>query len=152
MCENDDLVKANDEYHKLIWKNSVHPKTFERVAVNPFCCFREGNSLRVVKLSYMAWVMSHSLSEGITRMVVEDPFLLRKNAIYDLSDAYKGKFTCLCMNETESVVFQEFERFLSSEHDISFRERYQLPPLPPDSVPQQKENQAFLRRITVRRD
>jgi len=42
----------------------------------------------------------------------------RKVALYDLNQAYRGELTCLKLNETGSLVFQEFERFLNAEYGI----------------------------------
>ena len=139
MCENDDLVRAKDEYHKFIWKNSVQPKTFERVGANPFCCLREEISLRKVVLSYIAWVLSQTPSESIIRMMAEEPSFPKRIAIYDLSEAYSGKSACLRLNETKSIVFKEFEKFLRVEYNVRFQPLCKLPPLPPEEVPQRPE-------------
>ena len=48
-------------------------------------------------------------------IVKEDPELLRRNSIHDLSWAYSGKPLCLKLNETDSQVFKEFENFLAGK-------------------------------------
>ena len=52
---------------------------------------------------------------------MKSPNLLRRVAIYDLSHVYKGEKFCLKINETESPVFKEFERFLSEKYKIEFK-------------------------------
>jgi len=87
----------------------------------------------------MAWVLPEAPSESITRIVVKSPQLSRRIAIYDLSEVYAGKPICLRQNETKSVVFHEFEKFLAIEYDIKLWPIYKLPPLPPEFVPPQPE-------------
>ena len=55
---------------------------------------------------------------SIWQMVKEAPNLSRTVALYDLSGAYSKEPTCLKLNETKSVVLQEFERFLNAEYGI----------------------------------
>lgn len=57
--------------------------------------------------------------------------------LIDLDQAYAVRGICLKLNETDSVVFQEFERFLNREYKIELRPIYKLPPLPPESIPTQ---------------
>jgi len=137
VCENDDLIEAENEYHKFIWINHLHPNTFKRVVRNHLCSVQEGVSYRTVRISYMAWVLPEAPSESTTRIIAEEPLLSRKIAMYDLSEAYAGRPICLKLNETKSVVFHEFERFLSIEYQIKLS--HWLPPLPPEFLPSQPE-------------
>jgi len=139
VCENDDLIEAEKEYHRFIWINRLCPNTFKRVIGNPLCYFRDGISLRAVRLSYTAWVLPETPSESITKLIAEEPQTSAKIAIYDLSEAYASRPVCSKLNETKSVVFHEFEKFLSIEYDIKFLPIYKLPPLPPEFVPSQPE-------------
>ncbi|MEM1606534.1 MAG: hypothetical protein QXW55_00225 [Candidatus Bathyarchaeia archaeon] len=84
----------------------------------------------------MAWVFQEPLPENLVPIVVEDPRILRSTAIYDLSEVYVGKPICLRLNETESVVFREFEEFLKTEYGLNFMER--LPPPPPGHLAPEK--------------
>jgi len=47
--------------------------------------------------------------------------LLKGTAIYDLSSVYAGKFHCRKLNKTDSVVFQEFEKFLQESCGIDVK-------------------------------
>lgn len=137
--EHEDLVEAEGEHHIFVWMRKVHNNTFKRIIINPRCSVREGISYRIVNVSYMAWVLQEAPPETITRMVAERPRLSRRIAIYDLSEAYAGRPICSSLNETKSVVFQEFENFLTTEYHIELRPIYKLPPLPPELVPPQPE-------------
>jgi len=123
ICEYEDLVNAGGEYHHLIWTRHVYPSTFKRVAMNPYQSVREGDSYKRVNIAYLAWISQESVSEGTLEILLKNQSLLRKIALYDISPIYKGQPTCLKVNETESPVFQEFERFLK-RYRISFRPMY----------------------------
>jgi len=138
-CEYDDMIEAENEWHKFFWIRSLHTNTFRKVIMNSLCSMREGISYKTVRLSYMAWVLPEKPSESITRTVAEEPRFSRKIAIYDLRDVYAGRPLCLKLNETKSVVFQEFEKFLSIEYDIKIQPIYTLPPLPPEIGASQPE-------------
>ena len=119
--ESDDLIEAKNEYHKFFWIHLLHLETFKKVTSNFTCYICEGISLRKLSLSYMAWILHETPKPSILQHIFEEmPNLSRKVAFYDLSRVYKGEPTCLRLNETESVVFQEFERFLKKEHGIKF--------------------------------
>jgi len=63
------------------------------------------------------------------RVITENPALLKTNAIYDLSEVYSGTPICLKLNETDSEVFKEFEKFLEKEWKMKFKTHQQLLPL-----------------------
>ena len=48
----------------------------------------------------------------------EDPEILKKNALYDLSHVYENG-VCEKINQTPSPVFKDFERFLTEELGIT---------------------------------
>jgi hypothetical protein len=121
--DREDWIKINDEYHNFLWIQTIHPSTFEKIAMNSRCAIREGNSYRVVDVPYTAWLCSKSLPELIANEIAKKPKLLKKNAIYDLSQAYLGgEPVCLKLNETDSVVFQEFESFLEKERKLKLKQ------------------------------
>jgi hypothetical protein len=47
-----------------------------------------------------------------------------KTAIYDLSQVYQGKLICLKLNATQSLVFREFESFLSENWGVTVKSIY----------------------------
>jgi len=119
--EQGDWVKKGDEYHNFLWTRTVHPSTFKKVAMSRRCAIPEGISYQVVEVSYTAWVFPEPPPEKLREIVTENPELSRRIAIYDLSWAYAGKPVCLKLNETDSTVFKEFERFLEQKCGVKIQ-------------------------------
>lgn len=117
----EDWVKKGGEYHNFLWIRTVHPSTFEKIAMGRRCAVREGVSYQVVDVSYTAWVFPETPPEKLVEMVTENPELTKRIAIYDLSWAYAGKPVCLKLNETDSMVFKEFERFLEEKWGVKIQ-------------------------------
>jgi len=113
--EYGDWVKKGDKYHNFLWTRTIHTSTFEKVATGRRCAVRKGISYQIIDVSYTAWVFPKTPPEKLMRMVAEDSELSKRIAIYDLSWAYAGKPVCLKLNETDSQVFQEFEKFLEEK-------------------------------------
>lgn len=130
--EFEDVVYADGSYHNFVLARKVHIKTFKSIITNRRCFIRHGTSYRAVNVSYIAWVFSKHPSEDIMLSIARNPQLLEKVALFDLGDAYLGKSTCLKINETKSIVFKEFEKFLEAEYNLNLINR--LPPLPPERV------------------
>ena len=125
--EHEDWVKIDDEYHNFLWTQTVHLSTFKRIAVNHKCAIRKGVSYQVVDVFCTAWLFPQGPPEGLVQTVKEDPELSRRTAIYDLSWIYAGKPLCLKLNETKSMVFQEFERFMKKKWGVEIRPVQKLP-------------------------
>jgi len=119
--EHEDWVKIGDEYHNFLWIQTVHPSTFEKIAVNHKCAIRKGVSYQVVDVSYTAWLFPQTPPGSLMETVKGDPELSRRTAIYDLSGVYAGKPQCIKLNETKSMVFQEFERFLEEKWGVKVK-------------------------------
>jgi len=119
--EYGDWVKKGNQYHSFLWTRTVHPATFEKVATSRRCAIRKGVSYQVVDVSYTAWVFPEAPPEKVRQIVMENPELSRRVAIYDLSWAYAGKPVCLKLNETDSKVFREFERFLEKKCGVKIQ-------------------------------
>ena len=127
--EHEDWVKTgDDEYHNFLWVQTVHPSTFEKIATNHKCAIRKGVSYQVVDVSYTAWLFPQSPPKNLMQTVKETPELSGRTAIYDLSGAYTGKPICLKLNETDSIVFKEFEKFLE-ELGVKVKTVHKLPAL-----------------------
>jgi len=126
--DREDWVKVGDEYHNFLWIQTIHPSTFEKVTLNRKSAIREGPSYRVVDVSYMAWVCSKKPPEALMQKIAKNPKILKESAIYDLSWAYSGEPICLKINETDSEVFQEFEKFLEEDLRLKLKP-YQRSPL-----------------------
>jgi hypothetical protein len=128
--EHEDWVKTgDDEYHNFLWIQTVHPSTFEKIATNHKCAIRKGVSYKVVDVSYTAWLFPQSPPENLMQRVKETSELSKRTAIYDLSWAYTGKPLCLKLNETDSMVFKEFEKFLEEELEVEVKPVHKLPAL-----------------------
>lgn len=125
-AKHEDWVKVGNEYHNLLWIQTIRPSTFKRVATRHRCAVREGTSYRVVDVSYTAWLLPQAPPTKLMQMVTEDPKLSKRTAIYDLSWVYEGKPICLKLNETDSIVFQELERFLENKWGVELKPAYKL--------------------------
>ena len=118
--EEEDWVKTGDnKYHNLLWTQTIHPSTFRKIAANQKCAIRKGVSYQIVDVSYTAWLFSQSPPENLMEIVKGNIGLSRRIAIYDLSRVYGGKSLCFKLNETDSTVFKEFERFLEEELEVT---------------------------------
>lgn len=117
----EDWVKTDDEYHNFLWIRTVHPSTFEKVAAKHKCVIRKDISYHIVDVSYTAWLFPQTPSKKLVETVANNPELSKRTAIYDLSWAYAGKPVCLKINQTDSTVFQEFERFLTDECGVEVK-------------------------------
>ena len=121
-CETEDWVKTEDgEYHNFLWTQSIHPSTFERIALNHKCGIRRGNSYEVVDIFCTGWLFQESPPKLLISWLKENLELSRRTAIFDLSTIYAGENICYKYNRTESIVFREFERFLEEEWGIKFK-------------------------------
>jgi len=110
--ENYDWVFADTKYHMFIWAKKIHPSTFERIVSSGKCIVKQGLYYKIVNAAYFAWLLESSLSQGLLNKTLSDDEVMKKTAIYDFSEIYKGKDACLKINKTESEVFNEFEEFL----------------------------------------
>jgi len=66
----------------------------------------------------MAWVLPQPPAAAVLRLFEENPDISKWVALYDLSRISRDLPACSKLNETKSVVFQEFERFLSNRCGI----------------------------------
>ncbi len=129
-CETEDLIKTEDgEYHSFLWTQTIHPSTFKRIASSRKCGIRRGVSYEVVDISYIAWLFQERPPEFLISQVKENPELTEIIAIFDLSGVYAGEKVCRKFNETESVVFKEFEQFLEENWEITFKPVDEVPAL-----------------------
>ncbi len=130
ICEDEDWVKTDDgKYHIFLWTQTVHPSTFERIVENHKCAIRRGISYEVVDISYVAWLFQAKPSESLIQRIRENPELSKKTAIFDLNYAYTEEPLCFKLNETESKVFKEFEKFLEEEWDVILKAVDEVPTL-----------------------
>ena len=123
-CEESDWVRIDHEYHDFVWASNVQQSTFAKVSQNPKCIVIEGYNYRIVNASYVAWLFRQPPSEDLLQTLAEASHLQGKTAIYDLSQVYNGKSICLRLNATQSLVFKEFESFLSENWGVTVKSIY----------------------------
>lgn len=121
----EDLVKTDDEYHNLIGTRTIHPSTFKRILSSKKLGVPEGKSYRVIDVSYTAWIFQQSPSEQLVETLTSDSELSKKTALYDLSGVYQGKQFCSKFNQTDSRVFDEFEKFLKETYGVKMKQLYE---------------------------
>jgi hypothetical protein len=121
----EDLVKMDDEYHDFIGTRTIHPSTFKRITSSKKRALPEGKSYRTVDVSYTAWVFQQPPSEQLVETLAVNPELTKKTALYDLSEVYRGKPLCLKLNETGSLVFEQFEKFLKETYGVTCKSLYE---------------------------
>lgn len=127
----EDVVKVGDEYHSFIGTRTAHPSTFQKIITNKKLAIPEGKSYRVIDVSYIAWVFQQHPSQQLIETLTMNPNLNKNTAIYDLSNAYKGKPLCLRLNETGSPAFKEFEKFLKETYGVETKSLYEPRPKEP---------------------
>jgi len=121
----EDVVKVGNEYHSFIGTRTAHPSTFQKITSRKKLAIPEGRSYRVVDLSYIAWVFQQHPSQQLIETLVTDSHLYKKTALYDLSHMYEGKPLCLRLNETGSIAFEEFEKFLKETYGVDTKPLYE---------------------------
>lgn len=78
-------------------------------------------SYKTVQPSYMTWILDETPSPMVWKLVKETPSFSKKVALYDLSEAFRGRLNCLKLNETQTLVLEEFEIFLNREYGIKLK-------------------------------
>jgi len=119
--EKVDVIEVGNEYHRFIWTSHLYPKTFRRVVTYPSYCIQEGVNSRKIRISYVAWLLLKDPSISLMKMISEMPGVTKRVAIYNISSALTGRRECQRLNETNSVVFAEFERFLKSKYKMKLK-------------------------------
>jgi hypothetical protein len=129
-CETEDWIKTEDgKYHSFLWMQTFHPSTFEKIATNRKCGIRRGDYYEVVDIANIAWLFQESPPDFLISWIKESPELNTRTALFDFSCVYAGKNICLKINETESVVFKEFECFLEEEWNLILKAIDEMPAL-----------------------
>jgi hypothetical protein len=82
-----------------------------------------------VNVSSYGWLFQARPPEFLISWIKNDPELAQKTAIFDFSLVYTGENICRKINDTESLVFREFERFLQDKLGMEFRSFDKLPAL-----------------------
>ncbi len=117
-ADAEDWVEAYDKYHSFLWAKNVHSSSFRRIMTKSRCVIRRGLSYEVVDASYIAWLFLDKPKKSLAREISENPDFAGRAALYDLSQTSEGKSSVFKLNNTDSEVFLEFERFLRNELGI----------------------------------
>jgi hypothetical protein len=129
-CETEDWIKTEDgEYDSFLWTQTIHPSTFERIATNRKCGVSRDTYYEVVDIAHTAWLFQESPPEFLISWIKGNPELRMRTALFDLSCVYSGENVCLKINETESIVFKEFENFLEEEWNLELKTIDEMPAL-----------------------
>jgi len=121
ISEHEDWVKAGDEYHNFLWIRTIHPSAFKKIASEHKSAIKEGTSYKMVDVAYTAWLLSEPPSMELLQAIAENPELSKRTALYDLSCACSSNSTCTKFNQTDSVIFKEFESFLEKKWGVHFK-------------------------------
>lgn len=114
-----DIVDADGEYHKFFWIRGLYLGTFRALTTHPHCTFYDGRRPRTVTPTFLAWVLPATPPTILWLHLLKDaPKLTQTVALYDLSPVYAGEASGVKLNETSSLVFQAFERFLQDRYQI----------------------------------
>lgn len=128
--ETEDWVKTNDgKYHNFLWIQTIYPSTFEKIISNHKCGIRRSTSYEVVDVSFIAWLFKERRPEFIISRVKNNPEWSMKTALFDLSCAYNGENVCRKLNDTNSLIFREFENFLTDEWNLNLKTFDEIPTL-----------------------
>jgi hypothetical protein len=122
VSENEDWVKAEGQYHNFLWIRTVRPAAVREIALKHKCAIRKRASYEIVDVAYIAWLLYETPSEELLQAFAEDPELPKRVALYDLSCVHKDEPICLRLNQTDSKVFMEFEKFLERKWKIKFKQ------------------------------
>lgn len=110
---DEDLVYDGNNYHHLVLVRRTYFETFKRVITNTHQPIKDGSSYRSVNVSYVAWISERAIPRSVVEFLASKPVFLKRVALYDLSPIQSNEYMCLVMNKTDSIVFKEFEKFLS---------------------------------------
>jgi len=119
--QSQDWIKTGNEYHNFLWTKYIPLSSFKKIVSNRKCIVPEGSSYRVEEASYTGWLFSQKPSKDLVKTVYDNSDFSDRIAIYDLTLVLRGEKACFKLNDTESPVFQEFERFLKEELKVKLK-------------------------------
>jgi len=114
-------VETEKGYHNFLWTKHIHLSSFISITASRKCVVQKGQSYQVVDASYTAWLFAEEPSKTLLEAAYENPEITKRTAIYNLNPISKGKSQILKLNETDSPVFHEFERFLVETLEIKLK-------------------------------
>lgn len=110
-----DVVKVDDKYHSFLVMTSpdyISDSSFMRISKRRRCLYEDETGEHYITVSYQAWFLGTS-SERVPNFVrfLANEKLSKTNSIYCLAPRQSA---CFVYNNTDSVVFKQFERFLEN--------------------------------------
>lgn len=118
--EKEDVISCSGEFNNILWTRKIRPSTFRSIATDKTTAIQKENSYQSIDVSYNLWICLTPLSNSIKKTLDQNPELLERNAIYDLSKIRTAK-TAEKLNITASPVCQEFESFLEDELNVGVK-------------------------------
>jgi len=118
--EQEDVIKCSGKFNNLLWIRKIRPSTFNRIATGKTTSIQRGTSYQPIDVSYNIWICLTPLPDSLKKTIDQNPELLERNAIYDLSKI-RIDITSKKLNKTGSQVCREFESFLEDELNVDFK-------------------------------
>jgi len=118
--DKEDIIRCSGKFNNLLWTRRIRPSTFTSIARDTTTAIQKEKSYQSIDVSYNLWICPTPVSNSIKKTINQNPELLKRNAIYDLSKIRTAK-TAEKLNRTASPVCQEFERFLEDELNIGVK-------------------------------
>jgi hypothetical protein len=113
-----NLVQTKTGYHKFVIVDRPQLWDFKNAIRNPTTIIHDVYGYRTVKNNFTALISFEPVSAGLLLWFEEDPRLSNQIALYDLGSAIKNPISFSKINQTNSEVFFEFEKFLSEVYQI----------------------------------
>ena len=120
-----DLIHVKNEYYKFIWTQDFHLETFKKILSRQSCSIGDYRSYKTVEVSYLIWILNEIPRPMVWNLVKRTPCLSRRVAIYAVTEAFSGIFNCLKLNETHTIVLEEFENFLKTIFGIKLKNYFE---------------------------
>jgi len=118
--EQEDVIKCSGKFNNLLWIRKIRPSTFNRIATGKTTSIQRGTSYQPIDVSYNIWICLTPLPDSLKKTIDQNPELLERNAIYDLSKIRIDR-TSKKLNKTGSQVRRQFESFLEDELNVDFK-------------------------------
>ncbi len=137
--ESVNLVQVENNFHRLIWIGNLMPGTFKSAVTDHSCAIQispvefepfdyvngyvfEECPFRTVNIQFMAWVLPRKPEKCIVKFLEEEPKIQEWVALYDLSLFFDDTTIVAKLNNTRSIVFDEFEKFLINYYGAEFKD------------------------------
>jgi len=111
-----DFVKHEDKYYCFVWVKSSYQGRIPEILMDDRSSILEEGGYGVRRLHFKALIFQEPPPSSVVSAVAGNSELSDRVAIYDLSPLYKGEEVCKCLNETGTLVYQEFEDFLRKRY------------------------------------